>query len=237
VKLSSYPLAAILGISALAQTASTISVTGAKGQEAVSISNIVYEVAGDLVLRKTERTKQVMGEKGMEAQTRLEVWPLGSGRAVKPRYSIEVEGVQGQALDNSLFIVSRGLEDVEWWSLYRLSDGKPHFDTHVRPVRLSYFGRFAGFDIPADGDPRLKDQRLIGVVHIDTGKGLRHVDLVCDDTKRAQLLRSYWDVRHSMAFDEGAGKLTLRIKDAVPDIQIEIGLDGTVRAPAGIHAR
>lgn len=31
----------------------------------------------------------------------------------------KVEGVDGRALNDELFVVARGLEDVEWWSVYR----------------------------------------------------------------------------------------------------------------------
>ena len=61
----------------------------------------------------------------------------------------KVEGVDGRALNDELFVVARGLEDVEWWSVYRLADGKPLFDTHVPVVIAGKY--YAGVDVPADG--------------------------------------------------------------------------------------
>ena len=31
----------------------------------------------------------------------------------------KVEGVDGRALNDELFVVARGVEDVDWWSVYR----------------------------------------------------------------------------------------------------------------------
>ncbi|MBI2687502.1 MAG: hypothetical protein HYX27_14410 [Acidobacteria bacterium] len=238
MKFTAFLAAICFGVLVSAQTASTISVSGKKGEEAVEIRNVTYEVAAGLVLRKTEQTRQVMGDKGMEASTLVEAWPLGAGRKGKPAYSLKVEGVDGHAMDNELYIITRGLEDVEWWSLYRLTDGNPLFDTHVRPVRILSTGQYAGLDVPADGDPRLKDERLIGIVNITGAKNVvRRVELRCGDTKRARLLRSYWDVRRSFAFDEAKGVLVLTIRDAQPDAVAEVALDGSVRKHACGNAR
>jgi hypothetical protein len=180
---------------------------------------VIVPVQAQLILRKTETTRQVLGEKGMEATTVLEV----SKPDQKALYTLKVEGVDGRTMDDQLFVVARGLEDVEWWSVYRLADGKPLFDTHVPVVRIGQ--QYAGLDVPADGDPRLRNQRLIGVVHFATAAGaVRRVEVQCADPKRAQLLRSYFDVRRTLTVD--GESLVLSIRDASPDVAIRIPLNG-----------
>ena len=46
-----------------------------------------------------------LGEKGMEASTVLEVSTAGN----KPLYTIKVEGVDGRALNDELFVVARAI--------------------------------------------------------------------------------------------------------------------------------
>jgi hypothetical protein len=161
----------------------------------------------------------------MEATTVLEV----SKPDQKALYTLKVEGVDGRTMDDQLFVVASGLEDVEWWSVYRLADGKLLFDTHVPVVRID--NQYAGLDVPADGDPRLKNQRLIGVVNFATAAGaVRRVELHCADPKRAQLLRSYFDVRRTLTVE--GNSLVLSIRDAAPDAAIRIPLNsgGPIRA-------
>src|SRR5208282_353997 len=58
------------------------------GQQTVEIANVAYELAGQLLLRMTTRTKQVIDEIGMEALTTVEAWPLGVDPKQKPIYSL-----------------------------------------------------------------------------------------------------------------------------------------------------
>jgi hypothetical protein len=214
-----------VGLGLAGQNASSIQMTGKAGEEAVAIRNVGYEVAGRLVLRKTEQTRRVMGEKGTEASTVLEAWPLGSDLKVKPAYSLKVAGIDGRVMNDQLFIVTRGLEDVAWWSVYRLADGKPLFDTHL-PI-LPFEDRYAGLDVPADGDPRLKDGRLIGIVNIATAERvIRRVELRCDDVHRARLLRSYWDVNRTLTYSADRKELAVTIRDAAPALIIQVPLEG-----------
>lgn len=225
-------LAAVAGLQLLAQNASSFTVTGKQGEEAVVIRNVTYELARKTVLRKTEQTRQVLGDKGMEANTLIEAWPLGVDRKETPKYTIKVAGVDARSLDNELLIVSRGLEDTQWWSLYRLADGKPLFNTFVRPVRIPDTALYAGYDVPADGDPRLKNPKLIGVIHLAGAEGTpRRIEIHANDAKRAMVLRSFADVTPSLEFNYSKKVLVLTIRDAQPDARIEIPLN----APAVIR--
>jgi hypothetical protein len=219
-------------IGPLAAQPSSLAISGKQGEEAVVIHNVSYELAGRTVLRKTERTRQVVGDKGMEASTLVEAWPLGGDRNEKPKYTIKVEGVDARSLDNELLIVARGLEDTQWWALYRLTDGKPVFNTFVRPLRIPDTNLFAGYDVPEDGDPRLKNQKLIGVIHLAGPEGTpRRIELHANDDTRARTLRSFADVTPSMEFDYAKKILILTIRNAEPDARIEIPLNapGVIR--------
>ena len=225
-------LMAVAGLQLLAQDASSLTVTGKQGEEAVQIRNISYELAAKTVLRKTEQTRQVLGDKGMEASTLIEAWPLGVDRKEKPKYTVKVEGVDARSLDNELLIVTRGLEDTQWWSLYRLADGQPLFNTFVRPLRIPDTNLFAGYDVPEDGDPRLKNPKLIGVIHFAAAEGTpRRVELHANDAKRARTLRSLADVTPSMEFNYAKKVLVLTLRNGEPDARIEIPLN----APAVIR--
>src|SRR5687767_15815249 len=71
------------------QSPSTFSYILGSSSESVDITNVAYEVVGPgipgrpgderLTLRVTTRTKQVVGEIGMEAMTAIAAWPLGNG--------------------------------------------------------------------------------------------------------------------------------------------------------------
>ena len=92
-----------------------------------------------LLLRKTTRSKQVLGEIGMEATVRLEAWRLGEDPRRKPFYTVTVTGEDGRTIDDALFVVSRGLEETEWWSVYKLGSGQHLFDTYAPPLLIMCF--------------------------------------------------------------------------------------------------
>lgn len=219
-------LLVLASLSLAAQKPSTITVNGGT----VSIHNETFQVAGQnprLVLRLTENTKQVTDEKGMEAVAMIEAWPLGSDRKAKPLYTVRAEGVDPRVFNFDTLMISRGLEDVEWWSLYRVADGKPLFDTYVPPVRLFGDIRYAGYDVPADGDPRLKDPKLVGVVILATESAvMKRVEIRCSKPDRARLLRSYADVRFELASVAGKNALSLQIVGASPDVKLTVPLSG-----------
>ena len=111
----------------------------------------------------------------------------------------------------ALFVIDRGLEEVEWWSVYQLGTGKHLFDTYV-PLggfsisREMFERRYLGLEIPPDdaNDARLKQPNLAGVVTYASADGLkREALLTCDDAKQAQLLRSYVDSTRTVSLIEG----------------------------------
>jgi len=58
-------------------------------------------------------------------------------------------------MDNAIFIASQGLEEVDWWFVYRLGTGRHLFDTYVPLVGFSIskqlpITRYIGFDVPSD---------------------------------------------------------------------------------------
>src|SRR5579863_9773286 len=113
-----------------AESGSTVSLTAKGDEQTLEIHNVTYEVTSDfvpgrpqgqrLLLRQTTCSKQVLGDKGEEATTMLEAWPLGGDVEQKPIYTVNVSGTGGRTLNGALFIADRGLEEVEWWSVYRL---------------------------------------------------------------------------------------------------------------------
>jgi hypothetical protein len=203
-----------------AQASSTFDyTTAADGTHAIEIRNASYEVItnvpgrppGDLLLlRKTIRSKEVLGDLGIEANVSLEAWHLPDDLRQRPLYTLNVEGSEGTTKDNALFVVSRGLEEVEWWSIYKLGNGQRLFDTYV-PLesfsisRETVTTRYVGFDVPPDDttDARMKQPNVIGVVTYASGsRVIREILLTSDDRQQARLLRSFADVTRSLSVTE-----------------------------------
>lgn len=189
-------------------------------EETVEIENSSYEVSETqipgrppeerLVIRKKVHTKQVLDEIGMEATTTVEAWPLGSDLSQKPLYAINVTGSEARTVDSALVEVSRGLEEVEWWSVYKLGTGEHLFDTDVPLVRFSISRetvaqRYVGLEVPPDdpADARLKDPHVVGVITYASAEHvIREALLTCDDPNRAQMLRSYADETRTISTGE-----------------------------------
>jgi hypothetical protein len=181
------------------------------GQQTVEIANVNYEVAGTgvpgrpakerLLLRTTTRTKQVVDDIGMEASTTVESWPLGVDPSQKPLYTLKVAGVDCKTLDGSLLVIERGLEETEWWSVYKLGTGERLLDTYVPLLGFSIRRdiqtmRYVGFEVPPDdvADARLKDPHVVGVLTYASAEHvIREALITSDDLKQAQLLRSFAD--------------------------------------------
>src|SRR5271170_6187207 len=118
-----------------------------EGQQTVEITNVAHEVTSTgvpgrpqnerLLLRTTTRTKQVVDEIGMDASTTVEAWPLGVDPQQKPLYTLKVAGVDSKTVDGALLALLRGLEDTEWWSVYKLGTGERLFDTSVPLLSFS----------------------------------------------------------------------------------------------------
>jgi len=204
------------------QSSSSVSSTlAADGSRLLEIRNVSYEVTGSdipglargerLLLRKTTHSKETMGDIGVDATILLEAWLLGDDLAQKPRYAISVSGTGGQTMDNAIFIASRGLEEVDWWSVYRLGTGQHLFDTYVPLVSFSISKqfltiRYIGLDVPSDeiSDTRLKQPNVVAVLtYASADRVLGEALLTCDDREQAALLRSYADTTRSLSMVEG----------------------------------
>jgi hypothetical protein len=219
------------------QSESTLAYSIKDGQPAVEITNVSFEMTGEgipglardqrLILRTTIHSTQLVGDIGMEASTTIHAWPLGVDLKQKPLYSLTVSGVEPKTVNSELLVISRGLEEVEWWSVYALGTGKHLFDTYVPLVPFSttrdvQTPRYAGLEVPPDDivDPRLRAPNAVAVLtYSSADRVLREAIITCDSPKLARLLRSYADTTR---------KLTV---DANNRITISIGPSHTVAVP------
>ncbi len=204
-----------------AQSSSTISASkAADGSQLIEVRNVTYELATNvpgrppaefLVLRKTTHSKETVGDIGVDATVTLEAWRFGDDLHQKPIYTISATGTDGHSMDNAIFIVSRGTEEVDWWSVYKLGNGQHLFDTYVPLVSFSISKeflttRYVGFEAPPDDtrDARLKQANVVGVVtYASQDRVIREALLTCDDTERAAQLRSYADETRTVSMVEG----------------------------------
>jgi len=211
------------------QSASTVSLSAPGDEQTLEITNVAYEVSSDsvpgrpsgerLLLRKTTASKQILGEKGQEATATFEAWPLGVDPKQKPIYAVKVSGVGGDTVDSALIVADRGLEEVEWWSVYRLGTGQHLFDTYVPLVTFSISAefvesRYIGMEVPPDdaADARLKRPDVVAVItYASQERVKREALLTCDDPKRAPLLRSYWDETRTVSVPNEVPTRVVRI--------------------------
>jgi hypothetical protein len=238
--------------------------TAADGSNTVEIRNIAYEITGTnvpgrppddrLLLRKITRTKEVLGDIGVEANLTLEAWRLGDDLRNRSLYTLTVSGDDGNVHDNALFVVSRGLEEVEWWSVYKLGNGQHLLDTYVPLTSFSISRetvttRYLGLDVPSDNetDARLKQADVVAVLsYASESRIIRAVLLTCDDHQQAKLLRSYADVTRTLSVSEGPPRsITLTLRQNYPsppnprDVIIRLAGDdldlNTAQLPANMH--
>ena len=233
-----------------------------KSSETVDITNVAFEVVGPgipgrptderLVLRKTTQTKQVLGEVGIEATTTIAAWPLGGDFMEKPVYSITLYGTDPRTLNSEVLVVSRGLEEVEWWSIYKLGTGEHLFDTDVPLVQFSAKRderdlRYLGIEVPPDDtvDTRLRAPNVVGVLtYASSGGVIREALLTSDSAQNARLLRSFADSTRTLEFVNG--RIVLSISRNYParasTVSIVVPIAGDdleltrAQLPAGIHA-
>ncbi len=228
------------------------------GQQTVEITDVAYKVTSTgvpgrprdqrLLLRTTTRTKEVVDDIGMEASTTVEAWPLGvDPKQQKPLYALKVNGVDSKIIDGALLTVLRGLEDTEWWSVYKLGTGERLFDTYVPLLAFSIRRdiqtmRYVGFDVPDKSS-----ENLVGVLaYASAERILRTALITSDDPKQAQMLKSFADANRSVTLIETPARaLKIAISQNYPSAPAAVTLTipmvrddldlGHAQMPAGIH--
>ncbi len=238
------------------QSASTYTLTTKGPTKIVQISNVSYELTGKMVLRKTTKTKYTLDEIDVDAVTEVSAWPIGTPFNQKPTYTIREQGVDPTKIGDELIELSRGLEDVQWWSEYSLASGAHLFDTYTLLQKFSIARdtlkmRFAGVEVPVDDikDARLKDPKAVAIVtYSSPDKVIREALITADDPKQAVLLRSLADSEHRLETieqDATVRSLRLTIRQNFPSppnpvsITIPIANDdldlAKAQAPAKLH--
>jgi len=224
------------------QASSSITATkAADGSEVVEIRNVSYEVTGTavpgrpgderLLLRKTTHSKETLGDIGSDSAITLEAWRFGDDPRQPPLYSIHISGTDGHTLDNAVFVASRGLEEVDWLSVYKLGTGQHLFDTYVPLVSFSISNefvttRYVGMEVPPDDtkDVRLKQPNVVAVLsYASEDRVLREALITCDDPKQAAQMRSYADESRSVSETETApARLAPAAKPGEPSRSLRI---------------
>jgi hypothetical protein len=247
------PIAVVLfSVAAFAQThkpfqaQSPASVTygvNKDGQQTVEITNVAYEVTSTavpgrpqderLLLRTTTRTKQVIDEIGTDASTTVEAWPLGVDPKQKSLYTFKAEGVDAKTVDGALIVILRGLEDTEWWSVYKLGTGERLFDTYTPLLGFSIRRdiqtmRYAGLEVPEDNaaDARLRDPRIVAVLtYASAERVMREALITSDDPKQAVSLRSFADATRTLTLVESPARaLKIAISQNYPSAPATVTL-------------
>ena len=231
------------------------------GAEVIAINNVQWELTNSiiagrptddrLVLRKTVKTKEIVGDIGIEATTTVEAWSFGVNPKQAPLYTISVAGIDPRVVNSELVVINRELEETEWWSVYQLGTGKRFFDTYVPLVQFSISRetltlRYVGLQVAEDdvSDKRLKAPNVVAVLTYASGeKVIREALITCDDPKRAALLRSLADSTRKVT--AGGKTIRLAISQDYPSpantVSINIPVAGDdldvahVQAPAGVH--
>ena len=207
--------------SVTAQSISNFSYDGKDGQQTITITNATFQTVEPylpgrkdtqrLVLRTATRTTEVVDEIGMQGSVTVEAWPLGTDLGQKPIYGITLEAAGAKVMKQSILVFDRGLEEVQWWSVYDLEKGQHLFNTYVPPVEFSISRefdtpRFAGLETPPDDatDKRLTEPHVVGVLtYASAERVIREALLTCDEPQRAESFRSFADATRELAVVEG----------------------------------
>jgi hypothetical protein len=227
----------LLAGSAIAQTrqafqsqspASVVYGVNKDGQQTVEIANVAYEVTGPadkrLLLRITTRTKNVIDEVGMDASTTAEAWPLGVDLKQKPLYTLKTDGVDARTVDGALLVILRGLEDTQWWSVYKLGTGERLFDTYVPLLGFSIRRdiqtlRYVGLETAAGRNGVAK------ITYASAEHVIREALITGDDAQQAQILRSFADATRTVALvDTPAPALKVSVSRNYPSAPATVTL-------------
>jgi hypothetical protein len=196
------------------------------GQQTVEITNVTYEVTNSgvpgrkkderLLLRTNTRTKQVLDDVGMDASTTVEAWPLGVDLKQKPLYTLTAAGVDSRTVDGALLVLLRGLEDTQWWSVYKLGTGERLFDTYVPLLGFSIRRdiqtmRYVGLEVSSEPGGVAK------LTYASPERVIREALVTSDDAKQAEILRSFADASRSVILLEApAQALKISISQNYP---------------------
>jgi len=224
-----------------AQSQSSISYsTAADGSHIVEVRNVTFEYTGSgipgrpsgerLLLRKTVHSKSVIDDIGVDATVTLDAWPLGADLKQKPIYSLTTAGADARVVYPDVLVVDRGLEEVSWWSIYKLGNAQHLFDTYVPPLSFSIkrdvlATRYVGLEVPPDDtkDARLKEPHVVAVLsYASPERVIREALLTCDDPKKAQLLRSYADSTRALSESEDTIGVTQRASEPRRSLKLSI---------------
>jgi hypothetical protein len=233
-----------------AQSPSSISSnTAADGSQTVEVHNVSYGITSTgihgrppnerLVIRKTIQSKQLLDDVGVASTVTLEAWPFGTDLQQKPLYTLTQSGIEAQIVYPDLFVVDRRLEEVQWWSVYKLGNAQHLFDTYVPLLSFSISRevvttRYAGLEVPPDDakDGRLKEPHVIGVLtYASSDRVIREALITCDDPRQAKLLRSYFDSIWTLKLVEGAG--AGRGKASEPPRSLKVSMSQNYPSPPG----
>jgi hypothetical protein len=203
-----------------AQATSSVVLGEQDGAKTLEITNITFEITNSfvperpqderLLLRKTAKSREVVGDEGIEATVIVEAWPLGSDPAAKPLYTVTLDGIDATTEDSAVLVFDRGTEEVDWWSVYKLGTGEPLFDSYVPVLHLSLSRdvqtpRYVGFEVPPDdaANPKLREPHVVGVLaYASADKVIRRLLLTCSDANRATELRSFADTMRTLSLEE-----------------------------------
>jgi hypothetical protein len=215
-------LVAALPLSAqtTARSESSIVHRTANGDSIVEIRNSAYELEGNLVLRKTVHSREVIGDKGMESEIQLAAWPLGMDLSRKPLYEVKATGTDARTRNGEVWIVEDETDpDVPSWAVYHLGSGRRLFQTEVQPLEFGISRadgalRYAGLEVPPDdaADIRLRAKNVVAVLSYAGGERvIREALITCDDPEKAALLRSYFDEERTLGVADRGGVRYLRV--------------------------
>ena len=244
-----------------AQSSSSIRYHQEGDAQVIDIDNVSYEVVDPeipgrprderLLLRKRIRTREVIGDIGIEATTTVDAWLFGVDPKEKPTYTLTVSGTDPKAVNNDLLVISRGLEEVDWWSVYRLGTGEHLFDTYTPLVQFSISRdtetlRYVGLEVPPDDTPdkRLSAPNVVGVVtYASAQRVIREALITCDDSKLAALLRSFADATRTVSFSDSAIRVSVSqnypsqpktMTIAIPVVRDDLDI-ARAKGPVGLH--
>jgi hypothetical protein len=203
-----------------AQATSSVVLGEQDGARTLEITNVTFEITNSfvpgrpqderLLLRKTAKSREVVGDEGIEATVTIEAWPLGSDLAAKPLYAVTLDGIDATTEDSAVLVFDRGTEEVDWWSVYKLGTGEPLFDSYVPVLHLSLSRdvqtpRYVGFEVPPDdvANPKLREPHVVGVLtYASADQVIHRLLLTCSDANRATELRSFADTMRTLSLEE-----------------------------------